>query len=192
MGLDIQIITNNYEDLHNAAYLANYTENRKLHSLSREFCNLICRRGVIEHEPELDQLGKLTGTDISNLYEMETYPDEEYIRSVLEYEADTEETRQSFLSKVESDRKKLEGNIDRVLQTINHLIDKLVLVGDIHAKLLPTDFDTLNAPYYFSDFGLDKGDGYIRNNLGQDLRNFKRFLEYAKEKGARTVWFQFG
>lgn len=191
MGLDIQIITDNYEELHDA-YLANYTENRKLHSLSREFCNLICRRGVIEHEPELEQLGKLTGADISVLYEMQTYPDEGYISSALEYEADTEEKKQTFLKKVEADRKKLEGNIDRVLQTINHLLTSLSAVGNIHAKLLPTDFDTLNATYYFSDFGLDKGDGYIRNNLGQDLRNFKHFLEYAKAEGSRTVWFQFG
>ncbi len=192
MGLDIQIITDNYEELHNAAYLVNYTENRKLHSLSREFCNLICRRSVIEHEPELEQLGKLTGTDISALYEMENYPDDEHIRSVLEYDADTEEKKQTFLRKVEADRKKLEGNIDRVLQTINQLLDKLELLGNIYVKLLPTDFDTLNAPYYFSDFSLDKGDGYIRNNLGRDLRNFKRFLEYAKERDSQTVWFQFG
>jgi hypothetical protein len=45
---------------------------------------------------------------------------------------------------------------------------------------------------YFSEFQIDKGDGYIGNNFGRDLRNFKKFLEYAKEKGTTTVWFDYG
>ena len=45
---------------------------------------------------------------------------------------------------------------------------------------------------YFSDFLLDKGDGYINNNFGQDLRNFRRFLEHAKRHGSTTVFFQYG
>jgi hypothetical protein len=46
--------------------------------------------------------------------------------------------------------------------------------------------------FYFSDFKIDKGDSYMGNNFGQDLRNFKRFLEFAKENGRTTVWFQYG
>lgn len=45
---------------------------------------------------------------------------------------------------------------------------------------------------YFSNFTLDTGDGYIGNNLGQDLRNFRNFLLYAKSKGSQTVWVEYG
>ena len=192
MGLDIQVITDNQEELCGAEYLANYAVNRSQHGLSRAFCNFICRRNVVEHEAELDQMACITGIDISSIYEMETYPDEEMIRSYLEYDADTEEKKRAFLIKVERDRSKLDGNIDRVFDTVNTLIDKLSVLDELNKKLIQTDFDTLNCAYYFADFKTDKGDGYSRNNFGKDLRNFKRFLVFAKERGTKTVWFQFG
>jgi hypothetical protein len=45
---------------------------------------------------------------------------------------------------------------------------------------------------YFADFTQDVGEGYIGNNLGQDLRNFQRFLHYAKSQGSTTVYFSYG
>lgn len=43
------------------------------HALSRHFCWLMCRKDVIEGEPELDQVGRITNIDISPLYEMDMW-----------------------------------------------------------------------------------------------------------------------
>jgi len=192
MGLDIHIGANNYKELHNEEYLKNWDENFKMHSLSREFCNFICRINVVEHEPELNQIGKITNVDIEPIYEMENYPEEEYIQFRLESNAENEQERQKILDDAESEKAKIEGNIDRVLFTIKSLIDKLEKVEKLYEKLIKTDQDSLDSEYYFSDFNIDKGDGYIRNNFGQDLRNFRRFLEYGKSNGTTTVWFNYG
>ena len=72
------------------------------------------------------------------------------------------------------------------------MIEKLSTVNNLPSLLLPTDFDSLGSEEYFSSFNIDKGEGYIGNNFGQDLRNFKRFLEFAKERGTTTVWFNYG
>jgi hypothetical protein len=187
MGLDISIVTNNYEEL-----IRNEKDDSIYkYSLSRTFCHFICRRNVVSHEPELDQIGKLTGVDISPIYEMESYPDEESLECFLEME-DSEEGKQKILKEAEEDKVKLEGNIDRVLMSITGLIDKLNFIDNLPALLLPTDYDLLNHTEYFTDFKLDKGDGYIGNNFGRDLRNFKCFLEFAKERGTTTVWFEYG
>jgi hypothetical protein len=37
-------------------------------SLSRTFCNFICKRNAVSGEPELDQIGKLTGIGIAPFY----------------------------------------------------------------------------------------------------------------------------
>ncbi|MBI3235362.1 MAG: hypothetical protein HYZ42_15225 [Bacteroidetes bacterium] len=77
-------------------------------------------------------------------------------------------------------------------KTVTELIDKLNSIENLPSLLLKTEFDTLGIEEYFSAFQGDKGDGYIGNNFGQDLRNFKRFLEYAKQHGTTTVWFNYG
>lgn len=188
MGLDIHIRANNYEEL----YLDDYYDKKKdyfnKHSLSRTFCNLMCRQNVVNHEPELDQIGKITGVDISPIYEMQSYPEEEVLEFYLET-ADTEDEKQNILKKAEEDKAKLQGNIDKVLRSISELIEKLNCIDNLPALLLPTDFDSLGNEEYFSSFKVDKGEGYIENNFGQDLRNFKKFLEFAKDREATTVWF---
>ena len=188
MGLDIYIGVDNEEIVFTDEYLDDKNGYFEKHSLSREFCNFMSRQHVVEHEPELDQIGKIANVDISPLYELEYYPDEEELEFSLEY-AETEEERQRILEKAEMDKKKLNGNIDKVLSTINNLIEKLNDIDNLQKFLIKTDFDSLNNDVYFSDFKIDKGKGYIGNNFGQDLRNFKRFLEYGKERGTKSVWF---
>jgi hypothetical protein len=180
----------NLEELHSNNYHDPKNDYFNKHSLSRTFCNFMCRQNVISHEPELDQIGKITGVNISPIYEMEDYPEEEGVEFQLDI-ADSEEEKQSILKKAEEDKAKLQGNIDKVLQTITELIEKLSSIDNLPGLLLPTDFDTLGNEEYFSSFNIDKGDGYIGNNFGQDLRNFKRFLEFAKERGTKTVWFSY-
>ena len=190
MGLDINIGVNNYEELHSADYYDEKNNYFNKHSLSRTFCNLMCRQNVVSHQPELDQIGKITGVDISPIYAMESYPDEEGLDSFIET-ADSEEEKQKILKKAEEDQANLQGNINKVLRTITELIEKLNAIDNLPALLLPTDFDSLGNEEYFSAFQVDKGEGYIGNNFGQDLRNFKRFLEFAKTKGTTTVWFNY-
>ena len=191
MGLDINIGVNNDDIVFSEDYYNEENGNYEKHSLSREFCNFMNRQHVVEHEAELDQIGKIIGIDISSLYEMESYPEEEGIEFFLET-AESEEERQRIIAEAEKDKEKLNGNIDKVLFTINSIIEKLNHIENLPKLLIETDFDTLNNAVYFSDFKIDKGQGYIDNNFGQDLRNFKRFLEYAKEKGTETVWFNYG
>lgn len=183
MGLDIIIDANNYKELDSNG-----------HTLSRTFCNFMSRRDQdLDHEPELDQIGEITGIDISPIYEMNSYPAEGdgYLEYRLE-SADSEEERQRILKEVEDDKAKLKGNIDKVLRTITDLIEKLNSITNLPSLLLPTEEDLLDNEDYFSEFQIDKGNGYIGNNFGRDLRNFKKFLEYAKEKGTTTVWFDYG
>ena len=181
MGLDIDIATNNDDELIISGYFDEENGYHNKHSLSRTFCNLMCQRNASSYEPELDQIGKITGVDISPLYEMENHPEEEC----------SEFFPENTGSGAEKDRAKLNGNIDTVLKTINDLIDKFGSIANLPALLQPTDF-TMRNTEYFAEFNLDKGTGYIGNNFGQDLRNFKRFLEFAKERGTTTVWFRYG
>jgi hypothetical protein len=191
MGLDIQVSVNNEEAVFSDDYHDVVNNYFVKHSLSREFCNFICRQHVVDHKAELDQIGEITNVDIAPFYEMENYPDEDELEFELENEEDEAEI-QNILLKAEEEKNKLNGNIDKVLSTVNNLIEKLNQVDNLPKMLLKTDFDTLNNDVYFSDFTLDKGEGYIGNNFGQDLRNFKRFLEFAKQNGTETVWFTYG
>jgi len=191
MGLDIHIDTNNYEELHSDDYYDEKNDYFNKHSLSRTFCNFMGRQDLVSHVPELDQIGEITGVDISSIYEMENYPEEEKLEFFLAT-ADSEEDKQEILKKAEEDKVKLQGNIDKVLKTITGLIEKLNHIDNLPSLLLPTDFDSLGNEEYFSAFQIDKGEGYIGNNFGQDLRNFKRFLEFAKTNGTTTVWFNYG
>ena len=193
MGLDISIQTDRDEQIFTPDYHDPKNNYLDKHSLSRTFCNFMSRQHVTLGEPELDQIGKLTAVDISPIYEMETYKEEngEEIQFYLEA-AESEEERQKILEQAKQSRENLRGNVDKVLTTINQLIERLSTIDNLHELLNNYGDDTLGYKSYFTDFNVDKGQGYIGNNFGQDLRNFKRFLEYAKSKGANTVYFSYG
>ena len=103
-----------------------------------------------------------------------------------------EEEREEVLKRIQADKDNLKGNINFVLTTINSLIQSLSQIDNLDQKLDDGGEDTLGYDFYFTDFNTDKGEGYIGNNFGQDLRNFKRFLEFAKKRGTTTVWFNYG
>lgn len=191
MGLDIHLITDNSEEISRLKNTDNQVDFFNQHSLSRTFCNLMSRRNVIEEETELDQISRLTETDISVLYEMEQYWNEMEVDFRLSF-AETENDKKKVLEQIANNRKKIDGNINKVLETIETLIQKLSQLGTLNDKLDSHETDTLDNDYYFTDFNLDKGEGYIGNNFGQDLRNFRRFLEYAKANGANAIWFDYG
>jgi len=185
MGLDIHLQTN----LDNID-LASDTNFNKF-SLSREFCNLMCRKHMVDYETEFDQISKIVDVDTSPIYAMETYPDDFDIEMSIEH-ANNEAEIEKIKIEAEQNKKNLIGNLDLVLKTINQLIDKLQHINNLPDLLIKTDFDTLDNSTYFSDFNINKGEGYIDNNFGQDLRNFKSFLIEAKAKKNTTVWFVYG
>jgi len=189
MGLDIAVVTDNFDEIFNAQEIEQ-DDNYNLHSLSRTFCDFMCRRVIVEHTPELDQIGNITGVDITPFYDMEAYPDEEVLEFFLET-AESEEERMQILAEAEADKDKVSNNIDLILQILSVLIEKLSAIDNLPDLLLETDIDTLNNATYFANFKTDSGQGYIDNNFGQDLLNFKRFLEFAKSTGSTTVWFTY-
>jgi hypothetical protein len=189
MGLDISIATDKDEVLYDSDYFL--SEESDKHKLSRTFCNFMTRRNVIDTEPELDQLGRLTNIDVTPLYDMESYPNAEAIDFQL-MTAESDEEKEKILKEAEEFRTRLNGNIDRVLTLVDNFIAKLNDIDHLPAKIASSHFDTLDNVEYFSDFQVDKGDGCIGNNLGQDLRNFQRFLNFAKSKGVITVYFVYG
>jgi hypothetical protein len=184
MGLDISLCTTNLEAL--------YQENHDYfneHSLSRTFCHLMFRQHNVEgeEEPEFDQLGRLVNVDIAPLYAMETYPKGEELEWRLE-SAGNEQERQAVLRQAELAKAQLEGNLATVLETVEALLGRLTTIADLPQRLT----STWGHETYFADFTQGVGQGYIGNNLGQDLRNFQRFLHYAKGQGSTTVYFSYG
>jgi hypothetical protein len=191
MGLDISIET----DIDDKIFTADYHDSNhgyfNKHNLSRTFCNFMCRRSAMDGEPELDQIGRITAVDILPIYQMEEGGSAEELGFFLEV-AESEEERQQLLDGSRQKKAELSGNIDNVLATVNALIEKLSVIDNLPTLLDDSGYDTLRYDTYFTDFNTDKGDGYIGNNFGQDLRNFKRFLEFAKERGATMVRFNYG
>ena len=187
MGLDIFIKTDNQD----STFEADYCAYANTYGLSRTFCNFMGRKYAISGESELDQIGRITSIDISPIYQMEDHPSDEALEFFMGT-AEGEEERQRILDETRLKREHLKGNIDNVLATINGLIEKLSMIETLSQMLNDSGWDTLNYKTYFTDFNIDKGEGYIGNNFGQDLRNFKRLLEYAKERGAATVYFDYG
>jgi len=193
MGLDILVCFDNNDEIYSNDYHNEKFDHFNKHSLSRTFCNLMCRKDVVSGEPELDQISKITLVDISPIYKMETYGSDngEELEFFLEMD-ETEEQRESIIKQSQASKDKLKGNIDTVLATVTNLIDKLSKINNLPKMLTDNGYDTLENEIYFADFNKDKGQGYISNNFGQDLRNFKRFLEYAKAKGSTTTYFNYG
>ncbi|WP_207534883.1 hypothetical protein [Desertivirga arenae] len=189
MGLDIHVNTDKDEELFPSDYFREGGLSDQ-HSLSRTFCNFMAAR-QIDHKPDFESIREITGVDISPLYQMEDFPVEEELDYRLST-AESEAERQALIAEAQLKKQALEGNIDKVLGTIEALISRLGAVDNLKDILLKEAMDPETVSYYFSDFNQDKGKGYIDNNFGHDLRNFKRFLNYAKERGAKTVWFWYG
>lgn len=191
MGLDIHISTDKDKEVYSIDFYLNEKDLRYKMSLSRNFCNLMCRQHVSTGTPEFNQIAELANVDIAPIFEMEKYWDEESAEHQISF-GETEEDRMSISNKIQTDRDILKGNINKVYNCLANLVNRLSIFDNLEKKIIAHGDDTIGISYYFSDFNSDKGDGYIGNNFGQDLRNFKRFLEYAKSKGATTVYFNYG
>jgi hypothetical protein len=190
MGLDIFLSADNDEALRSAEL--DWEEYHQQFSLSRSFCNLMHRRNVVSHQPELDQLGELVGLEIEALYEMMTYPKEEDIEWQLE-QAKTKQERQQVRQEAEAAKARLQDNLDRVQATVDGLLNGLASYDNLPARLDAGRRDTLNNATYFAYFGVEASANlpdYVYN-FGKDLRTVQRFLAFARSHGSHTIYFEF-
>jgi len=162
MGLSIHVVTDNNQVVYSTEFYKNVKEYRSKMRLSRDFAELMARLNVSFGESELKQVEKIAAVDLTPLWQMATYRNE--------------------------DEDIPNGNIKHVKEAVSHLIEKLKDVNDLQAKIEPYDND-IDFEYYFSNFSTDKSNDSLDNNFRQDLMNFKTFLEYALSKGATKVWF---
>jgi hypothetical protein len=163
-------------------------------SLSRRFCDLMARREFIHQQgkSELDQISLITDTNLQPIYDMWCYDyDNSALESLLSI-ADSEEEKQALIQEYRTKKDKINANIAQVELTIDGLIQQLMKIPNL-ANLIekPADYEHPIPDEYFFNFSTDTGDGYLDNNFGQDLRNFRRFLEYAKEHGGKTVFLYY-
>lgn len=186
MGLDSLLVANNQAALDAGDY------DPKGHRLSRNFCNLMTGRNDLaeEKEPELDQIGRLADVDITPLYEMGNYTLPEELGILLDY-AEDEAERQEIMARTTVANAAITGNIDQVTAVVQGLLTRVSAIPDLPSQLQQDEFDTLHNAAYFASFASPLMDAYD-NTFGQDLRNFKRFLDYAKSKGSETVFFVYG
>jgi hypothetical protein len=193
MGLDITICVTNPEEVYTGDYADPLYDGWEQHRLSRQFCNFMYGRYDVDYDQEFDQVSHITMINIGPLYAMEAY--ESHKSWLLNFRinmAKSEEQKRKIYEQDRLDKEMLTGNIDLVLSTINTLIAKLAALPDLSTLLNYNERKAALYEYYFTDFNIDKGDGYIGNNFGQDLRNFKRFLDFAKSRGTTTVYFSYG
>ena len=161
MGIDISIAVNNSDQVYSDEYYLDENDYMTKHNLSRTFGDFISRQDAISHEPELEQIGRITNVDILPMYEMKNDLEDEQ-----------------------------ESNIDKVLFMINKLIEETSNIQNLPGLLIDTDFDSLPNDEYFANINTENEE-FLTDNLKRDLKNFKSFLEYAKNKGTKTVWFEF-
>lgn len=86
----------------------------------------------------------------------------------------------------------LDEPIETLQSKLKTFIHKLEKISSLEEKIAPTDYDTLNNKEYFSDFKLDKGDGYIGNNFGRDLRNLSKIIDFGIKYGSKTAYYDYG
>lgn len=145
MGLDIQIATDSAKEIYAGDYYSTANNQRNKHSINRTFCNFMCRQHVAPGEPELDQIGRITNLDISPLYKMEKYQDENDLglQYLLEV-AKTEEEKLHILEQAKASREKLSNNIDTVLALVNALLQQPASINNLHELLQHGGDDTPN------------------------------------------------
>lgn len=155
--------------------------------LSRTFCNFMCRKGVVDGEADLDQIGRIMNVDIATIYAMESYTPEWEFDEIPDFVDDAEEEKKQL----EAQNAKLEGNIDLIISTLSALIPKLEKEVDLSEKIDDNGLATISDSYYKNLNTQEKG-GYIENNLIQDLRNILGASTLAKSKGGKTTFFTYG
>lgn len=159
-------------------------------SLSRSFCRLLTDSYNLQKEDlELIKIGKICGIDTSIFFKMLESPGEFDFRIPS---VKSEEEREHLLKEIQLAKQKLANNFGIVQQTLLSLIEKLEEIPNLSTLLQEPQNEQSGITSYFDDFHANPGDGYIGNNFGQDLRNFKYYLELATKYNASSVWFDLG
>jgi hypothetical protein len=185
MGLDI-IQGFDLEEHDEDFDIEDFEDHYKL-SVSRTFCNFMCRKGVVQGEPDLDQIGRMFNIDISPLYLMESYTAAWEFEEMMEFEDDPIEVER----RLKEQNQKVIGNIDSVVSLLSELILQLEKARNLSDKIDDNGFQSVLETYYENLNTREEVD-YLDNNLVQDLRNLLRATKLAKSKGAETTFFTYG
>lgn len=142
------------------------------------------RKNVLteNEETELIQISKLTDIDLSKIDILDEIPTLDELEEMMEFDAEYAETQKE---EYEIQIKKIENNINDISIILSELISKLNDQEDLSKLLQPTSFDSLNNMSYFTKNKID------RDNFYEDLNNFQRFVDYAKSKETKTIWFKY-
>lgn len=183
MGLDIFYNVDNDDEIFTFEYITD-DELKRHHELTRTFANLMSRKNVIpeNEKTELDQISQITGIDLSSISHLDEIPDLGELEEILEYDPEYYEAQKV---EYEIQRRKIENNLDEVSSKITELIEKLKEKEDLYRLLSFTSFDSLNSSVYF------KKENNGGDNFYTDLNNFKNFVDYARSKGTKTIWFRY-
>ena len=182
MGMDISIWTDKGDEI--------LRDNHPESFLSRTFAGLMMNG-------DLEDIAKRASVDATAITEMWEYNmDFDWIDTKYGF---SKSEKEEMLQKAKKDNERCNGNIDRVIKTIDALINgvaKLKNLSDVihiykekHHRKDINQFYKESNEFYFSDFHLDKDDHNFGYNFGFDLRISQRFVAYAKEKGATMVYF---
>ncbi|WP_153395246.1 hypothetical protein [Chryseobacterium vaccae] len=183
MGLDIFYNVDNDDEIFTFEYITD-DELKRHHELTRTFANLMSRKNVIpeNEKTELDQISQITGIDLSSISHLDEIPDLGELEEILEYDPEYYEEQKV---EYEIQRSKIENNLDEVSSKITELVEKLKEKEDLYRLLSFTSFDSLNSSVYF------KKENNGGDNFYTDLNNFKNFVDYARSKGTKTIWFRY-
>ena len=194
MGLDIRFSCKNEDSYFDEAKSQNIDLSE--YGLSRAFCHLLLQDNIENQKSDLSIIGKVVNIDIFPLIKMTWYCDE------LDMEGqfilyDNEEEKQQFIARVKKINSEVLGNIGIVSKTIDSLILSLSKKENLLQELRAVDakkdsiINSKYGQYYFSDFNKNDIESFTYNNLGQDLRNVKWKVDFAKSIGEKTIFFRF-
>jgi hypothetical protein len=167
MGMDAYLLATNQEQLY-AVMQSGQPVQR--YSLSRTFSHFMSRQHVTSSDPELNQIGALTGVDIQPLYQMEAYRDQVVLEWELE-QAESNEERRQIKQKIKAANAALAGNVDCVLATVEALLHKLAPIYNLPNRLDAGRRDTLYNSIYFAAFLREVAEGqddssYLDHDFG--------------------------
>jgi hypothetical protein len=193
MGLDIYIKTDQDDRILKEIYSDNSINLSG--TLSRSFLPLVFRQHELNDE-ELTQISQIAGVNLMPLLEMGYYPnpiDEEYQLSICE----NDEEKRKVEEELTASKEKYAKPIEYIINILVQLDTKLKSNPDYfkQLRLSDTSEDYLS---YFKNYSVEPDlseYGFIAprdTTLGVDIRAMIKYLEFAKSRGAKVTYFEFG
>lgn len=194
MGIDIRIFSDSFQSIAGTDIDPDKQEKYySLGTLSRNFCHFMLGRGRLAGRmalSELDEIGKRFQIDVEVLFDMNTMPTENEIDTTLEFDPNLKKHKE-VLSEYQVAFEKLKGNIEIVDNAVQKIAAEAEAIYSMRDIFDYGDKTISLSPNYFScdrEFALETSP----SSLKADLNLIISFLEFAKDDGATTVWFDYG